>query len=391
MAPLHPISRLHLDAISTELGVMQHANGSIPDPKHGYCVDDVARALQVDLLHARRIGWPAVASTAWRNLHFLEVAFDTRTNRFRNFRTMSGHWIHGPMSEDTQGRAMHALGDTIGAAPDRRLVSVHRSISRAATALWDRALPLAGTVTALRAKASVVLGGVAVLAVVEDAPTANLVDELAGGLHQRFERDAIGDWPWPEPILTYENALLPRALIAAGGRIGDPQMVERGLRSLDWLISIQTAAAGHLSPVGNEWWPRGGVRSRYDQQPIEATSLLLAAEVALAATGDARYRDVMELAYGWFLGENDRGLWVADPARGAGSDALTAAGVNTNEGAESTLMWLTAAEHIRAMRADVTPWADAPRPAAETQMAAPSADPSVMPVAGRRLAGASAQ
>jgi hypothetical protein len=90
----------------------------------------------------------------------------------------------------------------------------------------------------------------------------------------------------------------------------------------------------------------------------------MAARAALAATGDPRYRDVMELAYGWFLGENDRGLWVADPVRGAGSDALTPAGVNTNEGAESTLMWLMAAEHIRAMRADLTPWADAPPVAA---------------------------
>jgi hypothetical protein len=62
---MYPIRRLHLDALSTELGVMQHAIGSTPDPKHGYCVDDVARALQVDLLHARTIGWPAASASAW--------------------------------------------------------------------------------------------------------------------------------------------------------------------------------------------------------------------------------------------------------------------------------------------------------------------------------------
>ena len=43
----------------------------------------------------------------------------------------------------------------------------------------------------------------------------------------------------------------------------------------------------------------------------------------------------------WFLGENDLGVAVADPARGAGYDGLTPDGVNTNQGAESTLMWLT--------------------------------------------------
>jgi hypothetical protein len=58
----------------------------------------------------------------------------------------------------------------------------------------------------------------------------------------------------------------------------------------------------------------------------------------------------MERAYAWFLGANDLGVRVADPRRGAGADGLTARGVNTNQGAESTLMWLMAAEHVRAIR-----------------------------------------
>jgi hypothetical protein len=351
LAPLHAISRSHLDVLSTELGIMQHANGSVPDPKHGYCTDDVARALHVDLLHRRTLGWPAVAASAWRNLRFLDAAFDTRTGRFRNFRTMSGHWIYAVPSEDSQGRALLALGETIAANPDRPMVAADRSIASAATALWDRALPRVGTVTALRAQASIMLGCIARLAAGPDAQTTAVLDELASRMQREFDANTTSDWPWPEPVLTYENALLPRALIAAGQRAGDRAMVDTGLHALDWLLSVQTASAGHLSPIGNEWWPRGGVRSRYDQQPIEATALLLAAETALAATGEPRYQALMELAYAWFLGANDRGLWVADPARGSGSDALTPVGLNTNEGAESTLMWLTAAEHVRAMRA----------------------------------------
>jgi hypothetical protein len=58
----------------------------------------------------------------------------------------------------------------------------------------------------------------------------------------------------------------------------------------------------------------------------------------------------MERAYAWFLGANDRRVSLADPARGACRDALTPDGVNQNEGAESTLMWLMAVEHIRASR-----------------------------------------
>ena len=329
LAPLHPISRVHLGELSTDLGIMQHAIGSVPDPKHGYCTDDVARALQLDLLHRRGVDWPVIAASAWRNLRFLEASFDIRTGRFRNFRTMSGHWIFGQPSEDCQGRAMLALGETIAANPDHRFAPVERSLARSATNLWERALPLASGITALRGQASIVLACVARLKAGKDDASEAVLDQLARGLLHRFDLDTTTDWPWPEPILTYENALLPRALIVAGRHLGDEAMVETGLRTLDWLMTVQTASGGCLSPIGNEWWPRGGVRSRFDQQPIEATALILAGEAALAATGEPRYRAVMELAYGWFLGENDRGLWVADPIRGSSSDALTASGVNT--------------------------------------------------------------
>jgi hypothetical protein len=137
----------------------------------------------------------------------------------------------------------------------------------------------------------------------------------------------------------------------AGQALASEGMIETGLGVLDWLIDAQTAVDGHLSPIGNGWWPRDGEKARFDQQPIEATALLLAAESAYLVTADGHYRATTEQAYAWFLGENDLGLDVADPARGASHDGLTSRGVNTNQGAESTLMWLIAAERIRVLRA----------------------------------------
>lgn len=354
-APLHAISRRHLEALTGELGIFQHAVGSIPDPAHGYCVDDVARALEVDLLQARGLGWVAVARSAWRGLRFLEDAFDPETGRFWNFRSIDGSWIGGPGSNDSLGRAMLALGETMDAAPDARLFE-------GALALFARALPAAGKVTSPRAQASVVLAcdavarSVAVAGSDEEpeaalgAASALVLRRLATGLHARFLDFARPGWPWPEASLTYENALLPRALIVAGHRLGADTMLAIGLQVLDWLIDVQTSPKGRFSPVGNGWWPRGGTKSQFDQQPMEATALLLAAEAAHNATRDPRYLEVMERAYAWFLGGNDLGRRIADPARGACSDGLTSTGVNTNQGAESTLMWLIAAEHIRLMR-----------------------------------------
>lgn len=363
IARLHRVNRRHLDALTGELGIFQHAIGSKPDPAHGYCVDDVARALEVDLLHGRVVGWPAVSESAWRSLRFIEAAFDGPSGRFRNFRAVDGSWIGGLGSNDSLGRAMLALGQAVATAPDLEL-------AKRARALFGRAFPAANRIASPRAQASVILACAAVVAAspparrqkrheAESGPT-DLMRNLATSLHARFLAFARPNWSWPEDTLTYENAVLPRAMIVAGSALGASTMLAIGLQVLDWLIQVQTAADGHLSPIGNGWWPRQGVRSRFDQQPIEATALLLAAEAALAATGRDRYRVAMEQAYAWFLGANDLGRRVVVPARGAGRDGLTATGVNTNEGAESTLMWLIATEHIRVLRGEAMAVGPAP-------------------------------
>jgi hypothetical protein len=299
--------------------------------------------LQVDLLHRWELGWPAVADSAWRGLRFLSDAFDPTTRRFRNFRSVDGSWLDGAASEDSQGRAMLALGDTIAGSPDARMVE-------SATALFERALPAARGLRALRAQASVLLGCAASAIGAPNSEAAVGFRPMAEQFSARFSRPLDPAWPWPEAMLTYENALPARALIVAGQTLSSDEQIDTGLQVLDWQLDVQTATDGHLSPIGNGWWPRGGAMSRFDQQPIEATALILAAQAALLVTADERYRTAIEGAYAWFLGGNDLGLDMADPARGAGFDGLTARGINTNQGAESTLMWLIAAEQVRLSR-----------------------------------------
>ncbi len=284
--------------------------------------------------------WPQSAS---RGLRFLHDAADPASGRFRNFRSIDGSWIGGVGSDDSYGRAMLALGDVIAAAPDPRLVDE-------AVTLFLAALPAAKELTFPRAQASVMLGCAATLESRLGGSSAAMLELLAARMHARFRRRVGGAWPWPESSVTYENALLPRAMIVAGGALASDSMLEAGLRVLDWLIDAQTATDGHLTPVGNGWWPRGGTMSQFDQQPIEPTALLLAAEAAYGATGDASWLAAMERCYAWFLGGNDLSEDVAVPARGACRDGLTRTGVNLNEGAESTLMWLIAVEHIRDIR-----------------------------------------
>jgi hypothetical protein len=343
-APLQPVNRAHLEVMSDAIGIMQHAIGSRPDPAHGYCTDDVARALRVDLAHQRELGWAAVEVSAGRHLAFLGEAFLPSAGRFRNFRSVDGAWLDDGGSEDCQGRALLALGEAVQLAPDPRMVE-------AAGRLLERALPAARELVALRARASALLGCVAAVRGGLLGETQTTLRLLATRLEATFTARRDPEWPWPEPILTYENALPAQALIVAGDHLGARSMRDTGLLVLDWLVRIQTAPAGRLSPVGNGWWPRDGVRTQFDQQPIEASALVLAAHDAFTATRRTHYLRAMEQAYAWFLGVNDRGIPVAAVRRGACFDALTIDGVNLNQGAESTLVWLLALERVRQARA----------------------------------------
>ena len=347
---LHPVNRDHLDALSGPFGIWQHATGTVANEALGYCTDDVARAFVVDLVHGRELGWDAVRESAWRSLRFLREAFDPTSGRFRNFRERDGSWVEGPASDDSQGRALLALAIALRSVGDEALVDQARR-------MFAAALPAARDLHALRAASSALIAcGTALETTALDhvlrREARHTLAHLASRLRAAFadlERDA--EWPWPEAVLTYENALPARALLQAGRWLDDPGLRRTGLWVLDWLIRVQTAADGSFSPIGNgAWWQRGGVRSRFDQQPIEATSMILAAEVAFEQTGETRYLTAIETAYGWFLGDNEVGVQIAETATGGCHDGLTPRGVNLNQGAESTLMWLTALEHVREIR-----------------------------------------
>jgi hypothetical protein len=159
------------------------------------------------------------------------------------------------------------------------------------------------------------------------------------------------DWPWPEDVVTYDNGVIPQALIEAGGRLDSPELSVLGTRCLEWLREAQMAD-GHLRPIGNKgWWRREGSPARFDQQPIEAASLLEAAAAAYRWSGDGSWADMAHAAFGWFLGDNDGALPLAEPEDGSCRDGLAEDGTNRNRGAESTLAWLMSVETMARLHA----------------------------------------
>jgi glycosyltransferase involved in cell wall biosynthesis len=342
-APLAGVVRTHLERLDDGRGVMQHAIGLTPDPAHGVCTDDVARALMVNQLHARELTGGVVAAAMRRSLGFLEEAFNRDLGRFRNFRSADGTWLEEVGSEDSHGRALQALGGLLAETREAGLLGRARS-------LFEAALPAALSFEAIRPRCYALLGCSSAIGRMRLSGLEEAINQIGSSLAEPTMQ-APAEWPWPEPVVTYDNGVLPQALIAAGRALDRPHWVALGVDRLGWLLNAQTAPDGHLSPIGNDgWWPRGGSPATLDQQPIEAASLLEAARAALEATSDPRFATDMERAYAWFHGSNDLGLLLAEPLIGACHDGLGPNGVNPNCGAESTLVWLLAAERIRELR-----------------------------------------
>jgi hypothetical protein len=320
----------HLLRMSDDTGVFEHARGAVPRREHGYCVDDVARALLV--ISREADPEPAVAALGERCLAFLAHAQDA-DGGFRNRLGYDRSWKDTPGTGDWWGRALWGLGT---AAVRHPLAWVR------ADAMECFEVGATRRSSSRRSMAFAALGAAEVAVARPDAAATRALLVAAASTIGRPARDP--SWPWPEPRLTYANAVIPDALIATGHALGDDRLVEDGLRLLGWLLDIETSG-GHLSvtPVGG--WGRGEHRATFDQQPIEASSLADACVRAFTCTGHPRWLTGVELALGWFRGDNDAGVALLDPSTGGGYDGLTKTGCNTNQGAESTLALIATEQH----------------------------------------------
>jgi len=274
---------------------------------------------------------------AFRYLSFLQHAFNPETGRFRNFMGFDRHWQELVGSEDSHGRALWGLGQTL-------LEAQPKGMSGAALILFEHALPAAFDLTSTRAWAFALLGIDAFLRRFPGASEAKRARvELSDRLFRRLQNNAAPNWPWPEDLVTYANGVIPQALIAAGTQTGRSDMVDAALKSLRWLVDVQTDAKGHFAPIGsNGWFKRGGVPARYDQQPTEAQHMVDALLEAHQVTGDPAWLDDARRCFEWFLGRNDVQQPLVDLTTGGCQDGLRADGFNQNQGAESTLAWLHA-------------------------------------------------
>jgi glycosyltransferase involved in cell wall biosynthesis len=335
----------HLRRLTDHTGIIEHAVFVVPNYPEGYSTDDNARALIVAiLLESFGPGAPrGCADLASRYLAFLWLAFDSATKRFRNCLSYERHWQESEGSEDSHGRALWGLGTVLGRSKDAGLRG-------AAGRMFELAVPAALEFKSPRACAFALLGVQEYLdSFPGDRAALAASDALANRLLSSYRAHRSEDWKWFENGLAYSNARLPQALVRAGVRAGNEEMVAAGLEALHWLVGLQRCEVkGHFVPIGSQgFYSKTTEKARFDQQPVEACAVVSACLQAYRVTGKGRWRKEAWSAFNWFLGDNDLQIALYDPTTGGCRDGLHPDRANENQGAESTLSFLMALLEMR--------------------------------------------
>jgi glycosyltransferase involved in cell wall biosynthesis len=335
----------HLLRMTDSTGMIEHAVFVIPNYPEGYSTDDNARALIIAILLEPfgAIEPRGAGDLASRYLAFLWFAFDPRTKRFRNCLSYERQWQEAEGSEDSHGRALWGLGTVLGRSKDAGLRG-------AAGRMFELAVPAALEFKSPRACAFALLGVLEYLdSFPGDRAALSASDDLANRLLNFYRATRSDDWKWFEDGLAYSNGRLPQALLRAGVRAGNEEMVAAGLEALDWLVALQRCEVkGHFVPIGTQgFYSKTTERARFDQQPVEACAVVSACLQAYRATGKGRWRKEAWSAFNWFLGDNDLQIALYDSTTGGCRDGLHPDRANENQGGESTLSFLMALLEMR--------------------------------------------
>ncbi|MFH1195399.1 MAG: glycosyltransferase family 4 protein [bacterium] len=338
---LPPLKLDHLDHMTDDTGMFQHALFTVPNYSHGYTTDDNARALLVSIL-LDELGSSESLGLASRYLAFLGFSFNDQTKRFRNFMDYQRNWLEESGSDDSHGRALWALGTVLSHSETPAFNSM-------AGWLFEQTLPAILLTTSPRAWAFALIGIYEYLHKFGgDRRASQVRDELAGRLLTLYQSNRSEEWRWYEKELSYCNAALPHAILTCGKSIPNKDMTDAGLESLNWLADLQRAGAGHFVPIGsNGFYQKDGERARFDQQPVEAQAMVSACLEAFRITGNKFWDKEARRAFEWFLGRNDLNLSVYDPTTGGCRDGLHSDRLNENQGAESTLAFLQSLLELR--------------------------------------------
>lgn len=339
---LPPFSLAHINRLTDDTGIIQHAKFGIPNLKEGYCLDDNSRALLMVLMAYRQmkdIRGLDLLPVYLSYIHYMQ----SRDGTFRNFLSFNRNYMDEIGSEDSFGRTIWALGYLLGNAPNDAYYQTGRE-------MFFNAAPNFEKLNSIRSIANTMIG---VCYYLKTNPTDDSMTErlrnLAHKLIKHYEQNESDDWNWFESLLAYDNGILPLALLHSAEILNEDKVLDVAMKSMQFL-TIHTLNENYLSIIGNEkWYKKNGERSVFAQQPIDAMAMVLMYHQAFLVTKDKEYLNKLYTSFLWFLGENDLRMSLFDFETNGCCDGFENYGVNRNQGAESSLAYLIS--HLTVLQA----------------------------------------
>lgn len=330
---LPPFLLDHIQRLTDDTGIIQHAKYGIPNLKEGYCLDDNARALLMVLMTYKRNKHPLALKLSPTYLSYINY-MQNDDGAFRNFLSFNRNFLDEVGSEDSFGRAIWSLGYLLGNAPNDAYYQTGHEIFFAAAPNFIQ-------LKSIRSIANTMVGVCHYLkSNPSDEGMIHILRLLTDRLINDYYINRVDDWRWFESLLAYDNAFLPLALLHAAEFIKDERIVEVGLESMEFLTEV-TLEKGYLSIVGNEnWYKQNSEQSKFAQQPLDALAMVLMFHQAFRITRDTEFVTKLYTSFMWFLGENDLRISLYDFETKGCCDGLESYGINRNQGAESTLAYL---------------------------------------------------
>jgi len=339
---LPPFSLAHIKRLTDDTGIIQHAKFGIPNLKEGYCLDDNARALLMVLMAYRQKKDSLALELSPIYLSYIHY-MQNKDGTFRNFLSFNRNFLDEIGSEDSFGRTIWALGYLLGNAPNDAYYQTGKL-------MFFDAAPNFEKLRSVRSIANTMIG---ISYYLRSNPSDDVMTErlrnFAHTLIKHYEDNSTGDWKWFEPLLAYDNGILPLALLHSAEILNDDKITRTALDTMNFLTGI-TLKDGYLSIIGNkEWYKKDGERSMFAQQPIDALAMVLMYHQAFHLTKNKEYLNKLYTSFMWFLGENDLRMSLYDFETKGCCDGFENYGVNRNQGAESSLAYLIS--HLTVLQA----------------------------------------
>ena len=322
----------HIRRMTDNTGILEHSNFSIANFREGYSLDDNARALLLVLMaHEQQKEADALrlADIYMRYIHLMQKA----DGSFHNELTYDRKFSDKKESEDALGRTIWALGYLIRLAPADGYFQFAKD-------KFSRFYPHFRNLQSNRGLANAIIGLCHFLKRYPDnEKVMKTLYVFTQKIREHFYDESDGDWKWFEPILCYDNAILPLALWHSYQVTRDAETLKVALESTAFLDKEATIDS-RISLIGNErWYRKGHDRPRFGQQPINAMALVMMYRQAYTVTGDDYYYRKMFVAFSWFTGNNDLHIPLYDEESKGCCDGIEKFGMNRNQGAESCISY----------------------------------------------------